>query len=108
MKIRWPDFTTLNRQLTLESPTDQNKIIFNSAIDLFQGVWPKGQAVRLIGVGVTRLSPPLRQLSFWDNTGDKERRLQKAIDTMRERFGERIIQRGYNLESHQDAQKSSG
>ena len=102
LKIRWSDFTTLNRQLTLEIPTNQDKIIFNSALTLFQNVWPKGQAVRLIGVGVTSLGPPLRQLSFWDKTGDKERRLQEAIDTVRERFGKGVLQRGYHLEYHQD------
>ena len=102
LKIRMPDFTTFSRQLTLETPTDQDNIIFNSAIHLFENVWKKGQPVRLIGVGISNLGPPLRQLNFWDNAGEKDRRLQDAVDSVRERFGRKAIQRGYHLEYHQD------
>lgn len=102
LKIRWADFTTISRQETLNTNTDQDSIIFNTALSLFKNVWQKGQPVRLIGVGVSGLGPPLRQLSFWDNAGEKNRRLQEAVDTVRERFGKEAIQRGYQLEYHQN------
>ena len=102
LKIRWPDFTTFSRQLTLETPTDQDNIIFNSAIHIFENVWQKGQPVRLIGVGISSLGPPMRQLNFWDNAGEKDRQLQLAVDSVRGRFGRGAIQRGYHLEYHQD------
>ena len=102
LKIRWPDFTTLSRQLTLNQPTDQDIIIFNSAILIFEGVWRREQPVRLIGVGISNLGPPIRQLSFWNQTGEKQRRLQAAIDKVQERFGKEVLQRGYHLEYYQD------
>lgn len=102
LKIRWPDFTTLSRQVTLDTRTDQDNIIFDTAFSLFEKVWQKGQPVRLIGVGISGLGPPLRQMSFWDNTGEKDRRLQEAVDAVRERFGKEAIQRGYQLEYHQN------
>lgn len=102
LKIRWPDFTTLSRQLTIDQATDQDDVIFNSAILLLKKVWHEGRAVRLIGVGVSSLGPPMRQLSFWDNTGEKERRLQEALDTIRIRFGKGSLQRGYHWEFYRD------
>jgi hypothetical protein len=54
----------------------------------------KGKAVRLIGVGVSGLGTPLRQLGLWDADSEKSRRLQEALDTVRARFGEKAIQRG--------------
>ncbi len=102
LKIRWPDFTTINRQVTLESTTDQDNIIFTAALCLFDKVWTKGLPVRLIGVGVSGLGPPMRQMTFWDNAGEKDRRLQEAVDSVRARFGRKAIQRGYHLEYYQN------
>src|SRR5690606_13598039 len=55
LKLRWPDFTPLTRQVTLDQPTDQDDSIYDAALQLFQKHWRSGQAVRLIGVGVSGL-----------------------------------------------------
>jgi DNA polymerase-4 len=94
LKLRWPDFTTLTRQVTLSQPTDQDEEIYHLALDLMGKVRPTGKAVRLIGVGVSGLGTPLRQLGLWDADSEKSRRLQEALDTVRARFGEKAIQRG--------------
>ena len=94
LKIRWPDFTTLTRQQTLDHSTDQDQEIFTAVEELFNKVWQKGKPVRLIGVGVSGLGPPVRQLSLWDYDFEKERRLQEAVDILRQRFGSQAIQRG--------------
>ena len=67
IKLRWQDFTTLTRQVTLSQPTDQDVEIFEAALKLFEANWRKGQPLRLIGVGVSGLGPPVRQLSLWDD-----------------------------------------
>jgi DNA polymerase-4 len=94
IKLRWPDFTTLTRQVTLSQPTDQDEEIYRLALNLLGKVRAKGKAVRLIGVGVSGLRPPLRQLGLWDADSEKSRRLQEALDTVRTRFGEKAIRRG--------------
>lgn len=98
LKIRWPDFTTISRQTTLGQPTSDDAEIFRSAWRLFEEVWERGSAVRLIGVGVSGLGPPVRQLGLWDADVERQRRLQAAIDTLRDRYTERIIRRGSELE----------
>ncbi len=94
LKIRWPDFTTLTRQVTLSQPTDQDENISKAALDLMRAVRKSGQAVRLIGVGVSGLGPPIRQLSLWDSGSEKSRRLQEAVDALKEKYGEKAIHHG--------------
>jgi len=50
------------------------------------------QAVRLIGVGVTGLGQPIRQLGLWDMNDEKSQKLQEAVDELREKYGKNIIQ----------------
>lgn len=94
LKIRWPDFTTLTRQTTLSSPTDQEEEIERVALELLRSVRKPNQAVRLIGVGVTGLGQPIRQLGLWDFNSEKERKLQEVMDELQEKYGRNVIQRG--------------
>jgi DNA polymerase-4 len=94
IKLRWPDFSTHTRQLTLQQPTDQDGIIFNVARQLFHSLWQPGRAVRLLGVGVSGLSNQVYQMSLWDGSNEKERRLLAALDDLRQRYGEEAVQRG--------------
>jgi DNA polymerase-4 len=94
IKIRWPDFTTLTRQVTLPQPSDQDEEIAITALDLLAKVRPKGKAMRLIGVGVSGLGAPLRQMELWGEQAEKGRKLQAAIDELQERFGEKTVRRG--------------
>ncbi len=94
IKLRWPDFTTLTRQVTLSQPTDQDEQIYVTALSLLGKVRKKGQAVRLIGVGVSGLGAPLRQMELWGAQTEKARRLQDALDNLHEKFGDKAIRRG--------------
>ncbi len=105
LKLRWPDFTTLTRQTTLASPTDQDEEIERVALDLLRSVRKPNQAVRLIGVGVTSLGQPIRQLGLWDSStayrnavvrinSEKERKLQEVMDKLQEKYGRNVIRRG--------------
>ena len=99
LKLRWTDFTTLTRQLTLDKPTDLDGEIYHSALLLFDQVWVQGKPVRLIGVGLGGFSAPNRQIGLWDDReGEKQSEsLQTALDRLRDRFGERMITRASDL-----------
>lgn len=94
LKIRWPDFTTLTRQTTLNDPTDQDEVITRTALELLKAVRKPNQAVRLIGVGVSGLGPPIRQLGLWDMDVERSRRLQQAMDRLNEKYGRDVIHKG--------------
>jgi DNA polymerase-4 len=98
IKLRWADFTTLTRQITLPAPTDQDGVIYKTATELFQKAWREERyAVRLVGVGVAGLVAAQRQLSLWDGGLDREHKLLEAIDELRERYGSKIIQRAEEM-----------
>ena len=94
IKLRWPDFTTLTRQVSLPQPTDQDEQIYTTALNLLSKVRAKGKAVRLIGVGVSGLGAPLRQLELWGAQAERSRRLQATLDELHEKYGKGSIHRG--------------
>ncbi len=94
LKIRWPDFTTITRQVTLPQRTDRSDEIIKAALDLLHAVRKPGQAVRLIGVGVSGLGTPVRQLSLWDAPSGKSQQLEVAIEQLRRKFGDDVIRHG--------------
>ena len=94
LKLRWPDFTTLTRQTTLNQRTDDEVEIAETAIQLLRTVRRTGQAVRLIGVGMSGLGYPVRQLEFWNPSIEKNRRLASAIDMLKGKYGDQVIHRG--------------
>lgn len=104
IKIRWPDFTSLTRQVTISQPTQDTEQIYQAALLLFHQVWSQGKAVRLIGVGVSSLTPEIRQLSLFDQPpaadNEKHQKLQAAMQKLRQRYGENILQHASDLSEH--------
>jgi DNA polymerase-4 len=103
IKLRWSDFTTITRQLTLVQPTNEKMKIKSAAVKLFQQAWKKGEPVRLIGVGVSGLAP--EQLNLWDHQikteqSETERRLSTVIDELREKFGDDALQWGEEFDEY--------
>lgn len=98
LKLRWSDFTTLTRQITLTGPTDRDNDIYEAAQTLLMEAWSRGKPVRLIGVGVSNLTLPMEQLQLWDTASERGRKLQAALDEVRDRFGRDAIQRAIEIE----------
>ncbi|HMQ32399.1 MAG TPA: hypothetical protein PKD53_16830 [Chloroflexaceae bacterium] len=105
LKIRWPDFITPTRQFTLPQPTDEAEIIADAALSLFHQVWSERQPVRLIGVGVSGLGTPPRQLSLWDAPTPEEQghqaKVRAALAAVQARFGAGAVRRGSELEAEE-------
>lgn len=97
LKLRWQDFTTLSRQSTLPNPTSDDLEIYAAVKNLFNQTWKKGKPVRLLGVGVTQFSQPVKQLGLWDTPSNKDVNLFTAVDVLRERYGKNTIMRGSDL-----------
>lgn len=95
LKIRWADFTTLTRQMTLPQPSDEVAQLGAAAYALLMRVW-QGQAVRLIGLGVSGLSEA-RQLGLWEAPDERAERLYAAVRELRARYGAAAIRRASDL-----------
>jgi DNA polymerase-4 len=65
IKLRYSDFTTLTRQMSLAIPTDDERTIYRTALVLLKRTWQRGRPVRLLGVAGRHLSPPAGQLRLF-------------------------------------------
>lgn len=97
IKIRYADFSTHTRQTSMKECTNLDQEIYDEVQRLFLKHWQSGRAVRLLGVGVTSLDKPHRQLALWDDQSNKKEELTKAVDDLRERFGKDIIRHADTL-----------
>ncbi len=55
LKLRYSDFTTVTRQVTLAVPTTDENEICNAALVLLQRHWDRRRAIRLVGIGAHNL-----------------------------------------------------
>ncbi len=101
IKLRWSDFTTLTRQTTLQSHTNERDIITNAAEKLFNEHWQTGRTLRLIGVGVSGLEKTQQQIGLWDQDWEKERHVEDVLSDIESRFGEGTIKRGTGEKSNE-------
>jgi len=96
LKLRFADFKTYTRAVSLKHPTNFADEIYRCA----QGrarTFPLGlRAVRLIGVQVTNLDSGSVQTELFPAgppNEEKKERLHSALDTIKDRFGESAIKR---------------
>jgi DNA polymerase-4 len=95
MKLRYADFTTITRSKSLKQAVDADQTIFEVGVELLQrALMADKQLVRLIGIGVSNLMEPGKQLQLFDNSARRLERLNQAIDRIRLKYGFTAIQTG--------------
>lgn len=62
VRVRYGDFSTLTRQITLEEPIDETKLIYRLGCHLLGFHKLVTRPLRLLGLGVSNLGPPSQQL----------------------------------------------
>jgi DNA polymerase-4 len=94
LKVRFADFTTITRSQTLPLPIKTAKALWQEIERLFDDKITLSRGVRLLGVGVSNLSPiGAGQLLLFDD--DKQDvTVDHLLDELRGRFGPDAIQRG--------------
>jgi len=100
LKLRYTDFSTITRAMSLSTLTQIDTEIFGAARLLFRGNWRKGETVRLLGVQVSGFEHEAGQLSLID--GDKQQRWKDALtaaDKLRDKFGEGAVSMGTGLKA---------
>ena len=95
IKLRYGDFTTITRQRTFPVPGDGDQLIYDAAhAVLVTAMRQRGDAIRLLGVGVSGLGEQAAQLSLLDDNPLADSGMSEAIDSIRDRFGSGSISRG--------------
>lgn len=101
--LKYSDFKTITRQRTI-SPTYLTKDIYEIGCRLLSENWSSVRPVRLIGIGLSDIGEDnVEQISLFEplsisGSGKKEEKLEKAIDLIREKFGQDKIKRAKVLD----------
>lgn len=95
LKVRYSDFTLVTRSFTLDDFTDDGMVMYAAAQKLLLKTDTGRQPVRLLGVSMSGLAAEdsFSQLSLFSDDRKKERskNLNKAIDTVHDRFGKKSV-----------------
>ena len=99
LKVRFSNFQTLTRSLTLANQTNVTQEIFDSAIELFRNRVDRRLPIRLLGVGMSRFdNSSMRQQSLFDESEhDQQSQLDEMSDQIRTKFGHDALSRASRL-----------
>ena len=98
LKLKTKRFRTLTRSKMLSDPTQLAEVLFETGMMLLRKELPKGP-FRLIGIGVADLDsadladPP----DLVDESAEKRKHVEQAMDAVRDKFGSKSIKRGRGL-----------
>ncbi|MCB4207713.1 DNA polymerase IV [Arthrobacter sp. UM1] len=112
VKIRWADFTDVQRSRQLEHPTDASSALFEAAFRLAEPVaaeqLPAKSGIRLLSIRVDRLAraDAGQQFDVFD-VEEQARSAEGAMDAVRDRFGESSIRVAGVMRAGDD-ERSSG
>lgn len=97
LKLRFSDFKTLSRSLTLEKSTQTTEVIWQTVRKLFDQC-RRGLPVRLLGVGISNLSDIHKRLEeqtdLFATIDPRQQQLDQLADTINNRFGKATLHRG--------------
>jgi DNA polymerase-4 len=100
LKLRYADFRTLTRDVTLDEPTHLDSVIFENVLHLFDKAWDRKQKIRLLGVRTSNLEKGVFQRGLLEAPQkQKLERLAQAADQLRNRFGFDAVKLARSLES---------
>ncbi len=115
IKLRYPDFKTITRAVTLDSPDNNTDILLQQVVALFSKAMQQNKsAIRLIGVGMSglikinqltetnealQLNQQNKQADMFEMQNDnsvlkKQKNIDKIADAVNQRFGKKTVRRG--------------
>lgn len=100
VQLKNNNFEVYSHQKKLKSRTDSSKEIGNLAKEILKEVY-RGDKIRLVGIRVDGLCEKEEmQLSFFDEKEDeKSRKIDKAIDLLKDKYGYSIIKKAGEINS---------
>ena len=109
--VRSNQFKDRSHQRKLSTPTDITDEIYAIVKSLFSELWDGRTPLRLLGVALTEVcrEGEEMQLSFFseDEGKEKARRVDRAVDAIRNRFGYNTIKRGASCDPSERIGKKS-
>lgn len=105
LKLRYGDFTTITRSVSLDVPGDITDEFLKVGREIFEKWCDSGfKPLRLLGATLSNLRARQgRQLSLFDEQAkEKKKRLDSVMDNIATKFGPSFIKRGRNISKSDD------
>ncbi len=105
LKVRFADFQTISRSLTLAEPTSTTRELLEAGMELLTKRLPaRHRPIRLLGFGVSKLdsSGKSQQTLFDQPDRERHQELDRVADQITEKFGKLAIRRGTKLDKSDD------
>lgn len=98
VEIKYATFDKYTRQMPLAGPTQDEKILYRSACQLFDALW-NGNPIRLLGVRAGKLTEtgePFQMdlFSYDPKETEKRMKLDRAMEKINKKYGDGAIHRG--------------
>jgi DNA polymerase IV len=91
LTVRYDDFKTFTKQTTLQAPTNDTGTIYRSAVAVLDSIELR-RNVRLLGISLSQLQKEGGQMGlFEERNRDKKASVNKAMDTLNDKFGENTV-----------------
>ncbi len=88
LKLRYSDFSTVTRSLTLREGTDLDKKIYRCVEELFRRAYTRRGRVRLLGVCLSNFCSTAWQEKFFDEEKtDRLKGFYRSVDKVRDKYG---------------------
>lgn len=94
LKLRYSDFSTITRNITLKEPTNDDRIIFDAVKAIFLKAYTRKFPIRLLGVGLTQFSEAKEKTISMFASDEKRTQVLNAVDKLRKKFGDDAIHTG--------------
>lgn len=107
VSVRSSDFKNRSHQRRLADATDITKEVYEISKALLAELWKGRFPLRLIGISLMQLvhEDAMQLTLFQDEEKERARKLDKALDDIRGRYGLDTIKRGSTLQSSQNVGK---
>ena len=108
IKVRFADFTTINRSKTLPLAIDSTQEIYEVVRTLYQGLKIERARLRLVGVSLENLQGDAHEQLLLGSREKGWREADSAIDRARARFGSASVRPGRLIDSEDSSGKDDG
>ena len=98
LRIRYVDHFSAHQAVRISKPTNDERELLAAAKDLFDKLFTRRVAVRLVGVSVTNLETDRRQNELFDTNANRRWYLNRGLDSVRGRYGWNAVFYGNGLE----------
>lgn len=98
LKVRLSNFKTVTRAYTFTERINFFDEIYKKSRELFDLFYESSMKIRLLGVCVSNYDDPyVQETLFQSPLSEKREKIHKAVDAIKDKFGEKAIQRARNI-----------